>query len=389
MSTYLRIDINLVAMVLLGVVYYLAYIRLDHEDAFNRLFFKGCLLILILTGFEAFTCVMNKNPSPYLRCLSTFMHVCLFAFPPFMAYYWYLLSNTLTTHGNVQEMKANVYHLIPLAANAVLVLLSSAFHLAFYIDEAGVYHRGPFFWITSAIALFYMLWGFALLIKRRKNLLRQEFLFLSLFCLLPVAGGIIQGILYGLLLMWSCSALALVIMYLYLQERMMQTDSLTGAWTRHSFEYHISQTLKSNSRQPFGILYADVDNLKPVNDMYGHPEGDDALQSAVRVIKSVLRKGDAIARMGGDEFIIQVSVATRKELQAVLQRIEDAIAQHNLQSGKAYPLSLSFGADLFSGSPDHDVDSIIRQVDRLMYDNKRHKKQEASRNAACQDSVKG
>jgi diguanylate cyclase (GGDEF)-like protein len=364
-------------MVLLGVVYHLSYIRLDHEDAFNKLFFKGCLLILILTGFEAFTCIVNGNPSPLLRYLSTFMHVCLFAFPPFMAYYWYLLSNTLTTHGNVRELKANIYYLIPVAANIILVLLSSAFHLAFFIDEAGVYHRGPLFWFTSVIALFYMLWGFMLLIKRRKNLLRQEFFFLSVFCLLPVIGGIIQGLAYGLLLMWSGSALALVIMYLYLQERMMQTDSLTGAWTRHSFEHYVTQNLKSNNCRPFGIIYADVDNLKPVNDLYGHPEGDAALQSAVKAIKSVLRKGDAIARMGGDEFIVQVSVSTRKDLQAVLQRIEDAIEQHNRQSGKAYQLSLSFGADMFYGSPDCDVDSIIRQVDRLMYDNKRSKKQEA------------
>lgn len=389
MSTYLRIDVNLVAMVLLGVVYYLAYIRLDREDAFNRLFFKGCLLILILMGFEAFTCIVNGNPSPLLRYLSTFMHVCLFTFPPYMAYYWYLLSNTLTTHGNVREMKANVYYLIPVAANTILVLLSSAFHLTFYIDEAGIYHRGPFFWFTSVIALFYMIWGFILLIKRRKNLLQQEFLFLSLFCLLPVLGGIIQGLLYGLLLMWSGSALALVIMYLYLQERMMQSDSLTSAWTRQSFEYYVSQNLKSNNRRPFGIIYADVDNLKSINDMYGHLEGDAALQSAVKVIKSVLRKGDAVARMGGDEFIVQVSVTTRKELQAVLQRIEDAIALHNLQSGKAYELSLSFGADLFHGGPDCDVDSVIRQVDRIMYDNKRRKKQEAGIKAAFQESAQG
>jgi diguanylate cyclase (GGDEF)-like protein len=388
-GTYLRIDVNLVAIVLLGVVYYLAYIRLDHEDAFNKLFFKGCLLILILTGFETFTCIVNGNPSPFPRYLSTFMHVCLFAFPPLMAYYWYLLSNILTTHGNVREMKVNLYYLIPVAANIIMVLLSSAFHLTFFIDNAGVYHRGPFFWFTSVIALFYMIWGLVLLIKRRKNLLRQEFLFLALFCLLPVIGGIIQGLAYGLLLMWSGSALALVIMYLYLQERMMQTDSLTGAWTRHSFEYYVSQNLKSNNRRPFGIIYADVDNLKPVNDLYGHPEGDAALQSAVKAIKSVLRKGDAIARMGGDEFIIQVGVSTRKDLQAVLQRIEDALAQHNQRSGKAYELSLSFGADLFFGNTDCDVDSIIRQVDRLMYDNKRSKKQHEGMETACQDIVQG
>lgn len=380
-STYFRIDVNLVAMVLLGMVYYLAYIRLDHEDAFNQLFFKGCLLILILIGFEAFTCIVNGHPSPLLRFLSTLMHVCLFASPPLMAYYWYLLSDTLTTHGNVRKMKVNIYYLIPVAANIIMVLLSSAFHLAFFIDEAGVYHRGPLFWFTSVIALFYMIWGFLLLIVRRKNLLRKEFLFLALFCLLPMVGGIIQGLVYGLLLMWSSSALALTIMYLYLQERMMQTDSLTGAWTRHSFEHYVSQNLKSSNRRPFGIIYADVDNLKPVNDQYGHPEGDIALQSAVKAIKSVLRKGDAIARLGGDEFAIHVNVSSREELQTVLDRIEAAILQHNQTSGKSYPLSLSFGADLFFENDAFDVDTIIHRVDDLMYHNKRRKKMETGKEA--------
>jgi hypothetical protein len=157
MSTYLRIDINLGAMVLLGVVYYFAYIRLDREDAFNQLFFKGCLLIMVLTGFEAITCIVNGNPSPIFRGMSTFMHICLFALPPLMSYYWYLLSNTLTTHGNVREMKVNFYYLIPAMINIVLVILSSAFHLTFFIDESGIYHRGPIFWFTSAITLFYML----------------------------------------------------------------------------------------------------------------------------------------------------------------------------------------------------------------------------------------
>ncbi len=381
MNTYLRIDVSLVSTALLGVVTYLAYIRLDHEDAFNKLFFKGCLLILMLTVFEAVTCVVNGNPSPWLRALSTFMHVCLFASPPLLAYYWHLLANTLTLGKNVREMRANIYYLIPVAANTIMVLLSSAFHLAFFIDETGVYHRGPLFWFTSVIAMTYMIWGLVLLIVRRKTLLRQEFFFLALFCLLPMAGGVIQGLFYGLLLMWPLSALALIIMYLYLQERMVQTDNLTGAWTRISFEHYIAQNLKSNNGKAFGIIYADVDNLKPINDQYGHPEGDIALRGAVRAIKSVLRKGDAIARLGGDEFAIHLHVSTHDELQSVLCRMEEAIAQYNRQSGKDYALSLSFGADLFYETADNNMDAIIRQVDLLMYRNKRSKQAAAAGDA--------
>ena len=193
------------------------------------------------------------------------------------------------------------------------------------------------------------------------------------FCLMPMIGGLIQGVVYGLLLMWALSACALVIMYMYLQERLVQTDSLTGAWTRSSFEHYVSQNLQTNNGKAFGIIYADVDNLKPINDQYGHLEGDIALRGAVRAMKSVMRKGDAIARLGGDEFAIHLNVATMEELQAVLSRIEEAIQQYNQHANKAYHLSLSFGADLFYENSDCSIDTIIRQVDMLMYRNKRSK----------------
>ena len=373
MNTYWRIDVNLVSMVLLGVVTYLSYLRLDHEDAFNKVFFRGCLLILTLTGFEAVTCLLNGQPSPLLRLLSTFMHVFLFAIPPLLTYYWYLLSNALTMHDSVREMKGNAYLLIPAVINLIVVLSSPVSHWTFFIDVIGVYHRGPLFWLTSVVSFSYLAFGFLMILKRRKKLLRQEFLFLMIFSLLPMVGGIIQGLVYGLLLMWAFSACALVILYLYLQERMVQTDSLTGAWTRISFEHYVAQNLKSNNGKAFGIIYADVDNLKPINDQYGHLEGDIALRGAVRAMKSVLRKGDAIARLGGDEFAIHLNVSTRDELQAVLTRIEDSIHQYNRQSGKAYALSLSFGADLFYETADNSIDAIIRQVDLLMYRNKRNK----------------
>lgn len=368
------IDVNLMAAVFLGIVFFLAYQRLDHEDAFNKLFFKGCLIILVMTLFEAFTCVMNRNPSPVLRWISTAMHVLLFTFPPVLAYYWGLLANTLTTHGNVREMKGSWPCMLPIVFVCMSALISPFSHLVYYIDAAGVYHRGPLFLVSAGITYLYLLTGFTLLIIRRKKLLRMDFYLLMLSCLLPMVGGLIQGLVYGVLLLWASSAIALVIMYLYLQERMVQTDSLTGAWTRHSFEYCVSQNLICNHGKPFGLIYADIDNLKTINDGYGHGEGDAAIKAAVGIIKGALRKGDAVARLGGDEFAILLNIATREELHMVAGRIESAVRQYNDTSGKEYRLSLSLGVDLFWEDGDANVDSVIRRVDRLMYDNKQAKR---------------
>lgn len=390
MNTFLRIDINLFATLYLAIVFYLAYRRLDHENAFNRLFFRGCIIIMIMTFFEALTCIMNNNPLPMWRWVSTILHLFLFALPPLITYHWFLLANTLTLHGDVSNMKGKWPLLIPVAIVVIITLLSPALHLVYYIDESGVYHRGPLFPVELIVSYSYLALGFCLLIKRRKRLIDIDFRFLTLFCLLPMIGGLVQGLVYGVLLMWASSACALAIMYMYLQERMIQTDYLTGAWTRHSLELYIAQKLKDSEKQCFGMVYVDIDNLKYINDHYGHSEGDVAIRAATTAIKSVLRKGDAIARFGGDEFAILLEINTREALDAVLKRIEDSVQRYNATSGKAYELSLSFGADLFTQVRDDNVDTIVGKVDQLMYANKRCKKRGADEDGRREaDSLEG
>ena len=244
---------------------------------------------MALTTLVAVTCMMNHNPSPLVRWASTGIHVFLFIFSPLITYYWYLLADTLTSHGSMQDMKIQWPYLIPVGFVVAVTLLSPVFRFVYYIDEQGVYHRGPMFVVVSIISYSYLLMGFLLLLKRRKNMVNMDFMFLTLFSLLPMVGGLVQGLLYGVLLMWPCSAFALTIMYLYLQERMIQSDSLTGAWAKHSFEYYLEQRLKSGDQARFGLAYIDMDNLKHINDSYGHQEGDAAIRSAVAVIKGVLR----------------------------------------------------------------------------------------------------
>lgn len=376
MNTFLRIEINLFATLYLGIVFYLAYRRLDHENAFNRLFFRSCIIIMAMTTFEAITCIINNNPSPMWRWVSTVLHIFLFAFPPLITYYWFLLANTLTLHGDASDMKGKWPQLIPVAIVFIITLLSPVLHLVYYIDESGVYHRGPLFPVELIFSYSYLVLGFCLLIKRRKKLIGMDFRFLTLFCLLPMIGGLVQGLVYGVLLMWASSACALTIMYMYLQERMIQTDYLTGAWTRHSFELYITQKLKGSENQFFGMVYVDIDNLKYINDHFGHTEGDVAIRATTTAIKSVLRKGDAVARFGGDEFAILLELNTREALDAVLKRIDDSIQRYNATSGKAYELSLSLGADLFAQAQDDSVETIVSKVDHLMYANKFRKKQE-------------
>lgn len=378
MDTFLRIDINLFATVFLMIVLFLAYQKLDHQNAFNRLFFLGCILIIAMNTFEAITCIINNQPALQYRVLSTLLHFFLFGVAPIITLYWYLLADSLTTYGEVRQLKAAWPLWIPIWFSLLLTLLSPLLHTVFWIDAEGVYHRGFLFPLVLLIIYGYLLMGLFLLIKRRRNIRKTDFMFLTMFCLLPIIGALVQGFHYGALMMWASSACALAILYMYLQERMVQLDSLTGAWTRASFESHLTQRLRTNDRKPFGIIFLDIDNLKQINDLHGHNEGDAAIRAATQTIQSVLRKGDAIARLGGDEFAIVANLRDMPSLVKLVARIGKAITAYNQTAGKPYALSLSMGADIFVDDAQTSVENILERVDWLMYADKRRKKGESS-----------
>src|SRR5439155_4655683 len=86
------------------------------------------------------------------------------------------------------------------------------------------------------------------------------------------------------------------------------TDPLTGLYNRRGFTTLANQLLKQarRSRQPFLLFTADLDDLKQINDGYGHLEGDQVINAAAAILKDTFRASDVIARIGGDEFAVAV-----------------------------------------------------------------------------------
>ena len=375
MNVMSRISVNLVTASLLGIVLHVAHRRLDHEDMFNRLFLYACGGVLTLLILESLTCILNGEPALWLRWIAKASHVVLFSLPPALTYYWFLFAKVVASNDDTRVLRINKGYLVPIAINFVVAILSPFFNWTFCIDEGGVYHRGPFFLPCAAISYSYLLMGVVYLAKNREKVPKDEFSILFLLSLMPMLGGLYQGLVYGPLTMWGSTACALVAMYLYMQERMIHTDSLTGAWARGSFESSLMRMMRQDSGEPFGMVYIDIDDFKAINDRFGHVEGDAALKTLVSIVKPHLRKTDAIARLGGDEFAIFVRVAGPESLQTVVKKVEKALEEYGHVSEKPYRIQCSIGAEMFRLTSDTDVRSVIQSVDRLMYDRKRGKAQ--------------
>lgn len=373
MNVFLRIDINIAAMVLLGVVYLIAYDRLDRQDILNKKFLSTSRIILLEILFETLTCIINRRPELWLIPISVMMHIGVFVTAPILTYFWYIFIYSWIVPNTAISRKKQVLLLIPVVINALITVLSPIFGWVFYITSSNVYHRGNLFIVSSIIVYFYLLYGLALVLKQRNKFIKQDFIPLFTYGILPTIGGLIQTLFYGTLVMWSSSAFSLVIIYIFLQQRMIHLDSLTGAWTRESFNNYIPQRMKQSAEDKFGIIYLDLDGLKQINDEYGHLEGDSAIKSAVQLLKSVLRKKDIIARLGGDEFVIIVDCDTNEFLNELIEKINTRFTQYNEESVKKYKLECSIGADIYSNNY-NSVEQFLHHVDNLMYSNKRMKK---------------
>lgn len=156
------------------------------------------------------------------------------------------------------------------------------------------------------------------------------------------------------------------------------TDDLTGLLNRRGFLSLAQQQLKMANRTKIGflLLYVDLDGLKKINDMLGHPEGDQALVETASILREIFRESDIIGRLGGDEFAVLALERTRdveEEEQAILKRIRESVGTRNTQPGRRYVLSLSAGINTYDPERPCSLDEFISRVDSIMYEEKKSK----------------
>lgn len=144
-------------------------------------------------------------------------------------------------------------------------------------------------------------------------------------------------------------------------------DPLTNLYNRAYFEKEMHR-LQVESHSPVGLIICDVDNLKLVNDTYGHDCGDRLLIEIGRLLRMSLRKNDVIARIGGDEFAVLLPGSDLEAVECTCERIRSEVTRHNSTS-PILPLSVSMGYSI-RNSEHIRMDEIFKEADDNMYKEK-------------------
>ena len=152
-------------------------------------------------------------------------------------------------------------------------------------------------------------------------------------------------------------------------QKMVHFDVVTGLPNRTLFFDRFKNALAQAKRhdQKLAILFLDLDGFKSVNDTFGHVAGDTVLKEVATRLPKAIREVDAVARFGGDEFVLLLNnVKNEKNTALVADKIMAALSEPFIIDGETCKIGASIGISIFPDD-DVDMDSLISQADTAMY----------------------
>ena len=147
-------------------------------------------------------------------------------------------------------------------------------------------------------------------------------------------------------------------------------DALTGLYNRLYFEEEF-QRIQFGRNWPTAIIVGDLDNLKRTNDAFGHAAGDQVVRATAELLSQALRRGDLVARVGGDEFVALIPNCDAWRAESLVSRIARSIDDYNETSGIPR-VELSLGCAVADSG--EQLQAAFNQADATMYANKKLRK---------------
>jgi diguanylate cyclase (GGDEF)-like protein len=339
-------EINLLSILILCMIYHKTRTNIDQQAAnlsFERLTVE---LIAILIMDVAWTFVEGRSGA-LMRTANWTIDVLYMILCGLISFSW--LDFTEQRLGRENWMRRNLsWLLLPVIALSAAALLAPWNHLLFVINADNHYVRGPAYLLYPCTSYFFLVISLLHALQELKNtrntLKKKELRTLLSFYLLPILGGILSQMFYGLPLLWTFSTLSMAWVFVNYQEYAISTDGLTGLNNRRMLDYQLQQMLAGENSSDVFLMMMDIDGFKEINDRRGHVAGDKALiETAVLLKNCMVAKTLILARYGGDEFAVAGIAADPQEIAALKEQIEQAFDAYRAGGENSYPIRLSIG----------------------------------------------
>ena len=161
------------------------------------------------------------------------------------------------------------------------------------------------------------------------------------------------------------------------------TDELTSLYNRRGF----FEAIEDYTSDPYHlgeeaiVGYIDMDNLKQVNDYFGHSDGDFALKSIAAILKDSCPENSIVARIGGDEYAVMIPKSDINTLQKITEKLDEGQKKLNEESDTLYYIEFSYGFRTFTIVHTTNFETELTFADRALYINKKEKRSDVRKNA--------
>lgn len=369
MAYYLQT--SLTGLVLLGIIYFNFHRQGGMRQLSHRLF--GALLAsnAALLLLELLLNLTEGMPGRLSAAALRAIVLLFYALNPVPSALWVVYVRNLVMRREHLSGRYLGLVALPVLAHAALALASIWGGQLFTVSAQNVYARGPLFPLMVLIDYAYLVVAVVLVFRHRSVIRRREFASLLLFPLLPLLGGTLQALSFGVSVLWLALSFSLLLVYLEIQHNQVLTDHLTGLANRRRLDGHLEFLRSGRRGRPIGGIMLDLDGFKEINDRHGHDVGDRVLESVAAILGRSLRNDDLVARFGGDEFVVILELDREEDLDRAVGRVRDELAQFNAHSPYPFELSFSIGAAVYDARSGEATGDFLKLLDDRMYESKR------------------
>ena len=380
MQVFLRIDLNLFMATVCLIVFFTSGNISEKRLLHNRVFRYLTLCVLFLLVLESLTWVLDGGGTETLILCNQVVTILLFLLTPIPALLWTLYVQTQLFHDEKALRLPLLIYGIPIGICEFLTLSTPLTHWMYYFDTSHVYHRGPWYPLLALLSILPLITSVIAIWVHRSRISRKAAWMLTLFSAITLISSLAQVLFYGIAVIWSSITIALLVAYTNVQNDQVYLDHLTGLFNRRQMDIHLSDRVRmAKDGRPLACILLDIDQFKQVNDRLGHVAGDEALVDAATILQSSIRKGDFLARYGGDEFVILTDIDNEQTLNMLLLRIQQHARAFNETQNRAYAIRFSAGSAVYRPESGWNEQTFIRSVDTLMYQNKAENGAKANR----------
>lgn len=312
------------------------------------------------------------------QMLSTIFNLGFFFSSYLIGYFAFMYSECEINNTWMFNNKKLYLSFIPTLILIVLTFLTLKFRFFFYIDINGEYIKGPYYFLVLLFVYGYLLLigikNFILYFNKKYYLKKEILLSLSSFVIFPLIFGIIQAFHTGISIICLGTTISIVQVFISMQNKRITIDSLTKLNNRDKLMQHLDSKINNVINNDIYFVMIDIDNLKHINDTFGHVEGDRAIKTIADILKqSCGHYTCMLARYAGDEF----SIVFEGSLESVEKLKNDIYANlkvyQELTNGK-YNLEVSLGYSRYDRFKMKNIVELIASADAELYKEKARKK---------------